>query len=186
MQALLDFITHWKDLIEVFVWIFGTIAIVYGFRQYRMGKKQFQFDVMISCIERYQELVPELVQKRSAFKGETTVINKYIDLCNEELFYFKNGYLPEEVVVEWLDGMIDILPLFDEKGININGKSIISAELLINYPRIKSAFTVGNKQFDLQKGKERKNLIELIKHRNSKYKYQQFDKNDQKISDEEE
>ena len=46
-------------------------------------------------------------------------IKQYIDLCNEELFYFKHGYLPEEIVNEWLDGMIYYLPHFDgEKNVN--------------------------------------------------------------------
>jgi hypothetical protein len=36
-----------------------------------------------------------------------------VDLCNEELFYFVEGYLPQEVIREWLTGMVLYLPHYD-------------------------------------------------------------------------
>lgn len=86
---------------------------------------------MISCIDRYQQLIGDL--------GDATIapdsLRKYIDLCNEEFFYFRHGYLPNEVVNEWLDGMISLMPQISEN-------SKIAASDLEEYPRLRNAFVV--------------------------------------------
>ncbi len=91
-------------------------------------------------------------------------IKQYIDVCNEELFYFKHGYLPKEVVNEWLDGMIYYLPHFKD-GENVNkDEDCLNeiAEMLHEYPRIKEAFKV-SREFNLSEYEERKELIKIIK-----------------------
>lgn len=41
--------------------------------------------------------------------------HEYIEFVNEEFFYLENDYLPLQVGIEWIDGMIDYLPFFYEK-----------------------------------------------------------------------
>jgi hypothetical protein len=85
------------------------------------------------------------------------VVRQYLDLCNEELFYFQNRYLPTEVEVEWLDGMLEFIPLREAAAPIKAGKvyftSAASVEqeggyfsslpfwsIVNSYPRLKAVF----------------------------------------------
>ena len=73
---------------------------------------------------------------------------EYIDLVNEELFYFQNGFLPRVVAEEWLDGMIDMIPIYDPYGNVLNLGYCIpiihQRKLLDQYRfrRVRRAFTI--------------------------------------------
>ncbi|KGO79691.1 hypothetical protein Q763_12635 [Flavobacterium beibuense F44-8] len=47
-------------------------------------------------------------------KSADVIASEYIDLVNEEFFYFEKEYLPIDVCIEWIDGMIDYLPFYNE------------------------------------------------------------------------
>jgi len=70
---------------------------------------------------------------------------RYVDLCNEQVFYFRSGYLPREVMEEWLESMVDYLPLFDD----VTGETrtdcpgYVEPELLKGYPALRTFFVVG-------------------------------------------
>ena len=153
-----------KDGIEVAVWIIGFIAIFYAIRTFRVTNNQFQFDVMLSCIERFQKLVPTLDIENP------DTIQKYVDLCNEELFYITNDYLPKEVVREWLDGMIQELPHINDAGQNLNDKSLVKIEDLTDYPRIRNAFKV-TKHYNLKNINDRQALINSIQKQMKNYSW---------------
>ncbi len=114
-------------------------------QQETMGN-QFNFEIITSCTTRFQEILelidsPDEKQKIRGYK-------KYIDLCNEELFYFQQGYIPDDVVKEWLDGMLNYIPIYyKDKKINLN-KKLLSTNileennLLDRYPRIGNIFKV--------------------------------------------
>ena len=73
-------------------------------------------------------------------------MNLYLELTNEELFYFQHDYLPLEIAKEWIDGMIDFLPITNSKSEIINEHHCIKyfvdhrEEMFRGYPRIKHAF----------------------------------------------
>ena len=97
-------------------------------------------------------------------------IKAYIDLCNEELFYFKYKYLPEEIVEEWLEGMIYYLPTIKNGKVVEESKHYlkdIDDETLEEYPQVRNAFEIRDKSeyedFDYEKRSHRKILIENIK-----------------------
>jgi hypothetical protein len=157
-------IENLKDLIEVIVWIVGAASLAFAAYTYRLTKNQFNFAVITSCTERFQRIMAEL--KSSNGDQRLRAIKQYIDLCNEELFYFKNNYLPQEVIDEWIDGMVFYLPHFLE-GENVNQSSdylseIIQSNLLEDYPRIRQAFIV-TKKYDLANEDERAELVRTVK-----------------------
>ncbi|CAD5257296.1 MULTISPECIES: hypothetical protein [unclassified Imperialibacter] len=122
--------------------ILGLVAFYIG---YQHNQKQFRFTVMISCIERFQSLLPSL---RSGTVDEETLI-KYIDLTSEEFFYFQNRYIPRHVTVEWLDSIIGNFPIYSEtdkdRPVNytcLRFKDVHDANMLVSYPRIQKAMTV--------------------------------------------
>jgi hypothetical protein len=157
-------IENLKDLIEVIAWIVGAASLAFAAYTYRLNKNQLDFAVITSCTERFQRITTAL--KSSNGDEKLREIKQYIDLCNEELFYFKNGYLPQEVIDEWIDGMVFYLPHFKD-GENINPSSdyiseIIQLNLLEDYPRIRRAFIV-KKKYDLTSESERAELVRVVK-----------------------
>ena len=157
-------IENLKDLIEVIAWIVGAASLAFSAYTYRLNKSQFNFAVITSCTERFQRIMTAL--KSSDGDERLRAIKQYIDLCNEELFYFKNKYLPQEVIDEWIDGMIFYLPHFKD-GENVNPSSdyipeIIESNLLEDYPRIRRAFIV-KKEYDLTSESERAELVRAVK-----------------------
>lgn len=69
---------------------------------------------MISCIDRYQQLLPALNRSSSRVgsalqESDRDAIRAYLDLSNEELFYFKARYLPRAVAIEWTEGILAVL-----------------------------------------------------------------------------
>lgn len=159
-----------KDLIEVIVWIVGAVSLAfaagslfYTARTYRLNESQFNFTVIVSCTERFQQIMAELKSKEDGKRFGA--VRRYVDLCNEELFYFSNKYLPDEVVDEWLEGMVFYLPHLDPKGQNLNPhclQEIVEHDLLDDYPRIKRAFSV-NRHYDLSAQHDMELLIAHVK-----------------------
>jgi hypothetical protein len=156
-------IESFKDGVEIIAWIVGAIAIAYAARAYRLSRNQFGFAVMTSCVDRYQKIITQL--KYGKDQDKVIALGQYIDLCNEELFYFQKKYLPDAVRDEWLEGMINYLPYFNEKGDNLNPgclPEIIKQNLLADYPRIKRTFTLPH-GYDLSEEIDRKELIAQLK-----------------------
>jgi hypothetical protein len=152
-----------KDVLEIIAWFVGAIAIAYAARAYQLSRNQFGFAVMASCVDRYQKIITQLKYGRD--QDKVIALGQYIDLCNEELFYFEKEYLPGAVIDEWLEGMINYLPYFNAKGDNLNPgclPEIIEQNLLVDYPRIKRTFTVP-RDYDLSKEIEGKELIAQLK-----------------------
>jgi len=154
----------WKDCIEVVVWLVGAGSLVSAAYSYYLTRKQLNFAVIVSCTERFQAVITSLKSQDDIKRDEG--IRKYLDLCNEELFYFKHKYLPEEIIEEWLDGMIYYFPhLLD--GENVNRDKDCLLELLEegrlhDYPRIRESFRV-SREFDLSKLQDRVELIGVVK-----------------------
>ena len=135
-------VSTYKDLIE----LSSSLAIVIGLVGYLTSRNQFRFNVMIKCIERYQKMLPNLdtIEREEDEVKRKRIISAYIDLCEEELFYFKKGYLPRELEDEWLEGMLNYLPYFDDTGQVCNCKRKLKLTkndpLLQGYPRLRKCF----------------------------------------------
>jgi hypothetical protein len=151
-----------KEGLEFFALVVGIFSVIWAFIAFKVFKKQFHHEVMVSCIERFQLIIPALASDVTDEKLDG--LRKYIDLSNEELFYFKGNYIPKEVAVEWLDGMISFLPLFNERGdviSNGNFAEIIENKMLEGYPRILKAFRI-SKLPNMENADDRKHCIETI------------------------
>lgn len=161
-------INNLKDLLEILVWLVGAFSLIYAAYSYKTSQKQLNFAVIVSCTERFQKIMPQLKSKYTVERENA--VKAYVDLCNEELFYFKHKYLPKEIVEEWLDGMIYYLPHF-RNGENINKSkdclTEINFEMLEEYPQMKRAFDIDSDfdydKFDFRDSEQRKSLVENIK-----------------------
>lgn len=152
----------------------GVSAIIFAARQININRKQLFLSTITKCIDDFRNC-GEL--KRQTDNSLT--INRYIDLTNEELFYFQHKYIPDDISKEWIDGMIDFIPITDRGQKILNEEHCIKyiadnrSTLFHSFPRIQNAFEVGESyDFKLifsmdEKGRkermrERKKLIDEI------------------------
>lgn len=127
-----------KDLTEIAAYIVTIISLIGLWIAVLLSKKQIYFTAMEKCIRDFRDF-NNTCSENSELKAQ-----QYFELINEEFFYFENKYLPYEVAIEWIDGMIDFLPFFQNNGTFHQSKeikSLKSAEstimLLVKYPRVR-------------------------------------------------
>ena len=61
-----------------------------------------QISMFAECTRRYQEIMLHIRQREQDKLYYQTL---YIDLCSEEFFLYKEGFLPKSVWAIWKDGM---------------------------------------------------------------------------------
>lgn len=164
-----------KDWVQIVTEVITAIGVLIAVTAYGVSRKSLYLSTIEKCIEGFRKL------KNLQKEPSRDEVEEYIDLVNEELFYFQHGYLPIEIADEWIDGMIDFLPMFDSKGNVLNPNNCIQdlAEnhdsYFQNYPRVVTAFTIkGSYDFKLiyssdvksatkRKSQRRKLIIEILK-----------------------
>lgn len=112
LTTLKDFLVPLKNFLELLSFlatILGAGALVATYLSWLEGRKTLHFSVIASCATRYQKLADDLANAEKPLTVKKA--RQYLDLCNEELFYFETDYLPLPVVLEWLDGMLSSIPL---------------------------------------------------------------------------
>jgi len=135
---------HWSTIVANIVTSLGILGFIGIYIAHRQSQNQFKFTVMLSCIDRFQQLSPLL----RGDNDDITRLKKYVDLTNEEFFYFQRAYIPKEVIVEWMDSIVDFFPIYvngSELPVNydhLTFKQIHDQNLLVGYPRLKKAFTL--------------------------------------------
>ena len=167
--------TQYKVEVEMITQLITALGVLIAVTAYSISRKSLYLTTIEKCIEGFRNLA-NLNNKPSRAE-----IGKYIDLVNEELFYFQHGYLPIEIADEWIDGMIDFLPIFDKNQNVLNPNNCIQdlAEkhdrYFQNYLRVRTAFIIkGNYDFKLsyssdtksaskRKSQRRKLIIEILK-----------------------
>lgn len=164
------------EILSLIISAITASAIVFAVVQIKINEKQLFLSTITKCIADFRNL-GELNRQTT----DPVIINRYVDLTNEELFYFQHNYIPKDIMKEWIDGMIDFMPITNINGQILNKKYCIKyiasnrSMVFQNYPRVQNAFEI-NKIFDfrliyttdeskrIDKVKERKMLItEIVK-----------------------
>ncbi len=159
-----------KDVLQTIAALVAAGAIIFASFTYKTAKNQLGFSVIASCITRFQALLGDFDRLEALDDTQRRRLAKrYIDLCNEELFYYQMTYVPEQIIDEWIDGMLSYLPLQDEQGQLIYATykllGVNSDFDLDDYPRIGGSFRVQRRN-DLPDDDERlKAYITEIKER---------------------
>lgn len=140
-------IETFTDLLEAVADVAQVIAagaIFIAALSYTLNRKQLNFDVITSCTARWQEIMPDLERAQKEGERRVEVDERYVDLCNEELFYFIEGYLPKEVIREWLTGMVLYLPHYHSEVQDENLKEafnkMVPSVRFKGYPRVEVIF----------------------------------------------
>lgn len=171
----------WNIIINIAT-VATAIGVWFSYSQSRINRKQLHLNTISRCITEFRGY-----NLLSANPDKKTV-SSYIDLINEELFYFKHDYLPKEVAFEWIDGMIDFVPLTNKLEEILNPQDCLlllrenRTEFFKNYPRVKNAFTISgsydfivafsqdSKKSELR-GNNRKLIVEEIYENNRRFEF---------------
>jgi hypothetical protein len=126
--------------------IIGMTALFFGYRTHRISYKQLNFQIVDRCTTRFHEVMKQLHKDPE----NPDSVSAYLGLCNEEIFYFKHKYLPEDIIIEWIEGMTNSVPHWvGNKNVNIHrhcirytfGKPPFEQNLMLNYQRLRVAFS---------------------------------------------
>lgn len=127
-----------KDIAEFLSYLITSFSLIGLWITYALSKKQIHFSTMEKCTNDFRNVV--LLKDE---KTQEDLIWQYIDLVNEEFFYLEKNYLPLEVCIEWIDGMIDYLPFYNADGKFENSENFpllndqsFAKIVMANYPRI--------------------------------------------------
>lgn len=133
--------TFWQTVFSGFT----TAGVIIVVVQYLLTKKQLHQATIARCIDTFRNM-----ENIDSTTTERALLKKYIDLVNEELFYIQHGYIPDEIALEWIDGMLDILPVYSTVGEKVN-LPYTNEELVKHYnfyfpsfPRISNSFLIKN------------------------------------------
>jgi hypothetical protein len=158
-----------KSVVETVALVAGSLSLIVASVAYVLSRKSLQFTVMIACIERFQELLPNL----DIDTADQRDVLRYLDLCNEELFYFKRKYLRKDVALEWIEGMVRFLPLLNEATkLPWPSQTYLSGskELIYRFPRVEFVFSTPAEP-DVATDEARRRYVERIFDRAQRYPY---------------
>lgn len=142
---------NWSAIIANIVTSLGILSFIAIYLSHRQTQEQFKFTVMLSCIDRFQQLMPIIRHDDQ----DIDRLRKYIDLTNEELFYFQRNYIPKEVIVEWMDSICDFIPIYSKDlktPLNYSNsavKIIHDQGLMKGYPRLLKAVILSNRNVSI-------------------------------------
>lgn len=133
------------------------LALFLAIRQIKINRQQLYLATISKCIQDFRSL-----EGLSKGTSDKQVLWRYLDLVSEELFYFQHDYLPKVVSAEWIDGMIDFMPVMNRDGQVLNSDNCVAylashhKELLSGFPKIRTAFEVeGHYDFSIIYSAER-------------------------------
>jgi len=124
--------------------IIGMTALFFGYRTHRISYKQLNFQIVDRCTSH------QVMHQLHKEPENPDSVAAYLGLCNEEIFYFKHRYLPEDIIIEWIEGMTNSVPHWvGDQNVNthrhciryIFGKPPFEQNLMLNYQRLRVAFS---------------------------------------------
>jgi hypothetical protein len=105
----------WLEIAEKVATIVSAVAVLFAVLAWRQQqqdsahqRRDLSFQILTTCNSRFYDIVDDLTTGELAQAS----LRQYIDLCHEELFYAENGYIEQNIVFEWLDGMLGFLPVW--------------------------------------------------------------------------
>lgn len=127
------------------VTIVGVVAIVYSIRNYGLSQSQFRHGVMTHCLGRYYAVMFD--NKEQTNTDPDRWLQQYFEFVNEEMFYFQVKYLPMDVIIEWMDGILDNVIIRKAGSLEVINEgslvdSIKNSVKQDGFPRLKNAFII--------------------------------------------
>jgi hypothetical protein len=127
--TLLEFLSRISGVLTLIVVVIGLLSLKYS-------KKQIQFNTMTKCIDSYRSIVrsqqrlkniPDVGQNKDHY----ILALDHLGLVNEELFYMQKNFLPKDIAADWIDNMLEYIPI-KQNGNFINESVVRKSKELIN------------------------------------------------------
>lgn len=104
-------IRPWDEVLSNIATIIGSLAIIFIIIEHIANKNVRNIQLMQRCIDLFRDWYS---------KPDKKVDISYLELLNEELFYFQKGLIQKKVAVEWIEGMPDFIVIFSITGKPLN------------------------------------------------------------------
>ena len=136
METLLKFMDNYGLVIDL---VYKVIMIfIFGFGLYSIlfQKKGLQYSTIKDCIDIHRSILRSQqrlkINKITKPEKHKILIKDHLGLVTDELFYMKNGYLPENISKDWLRHMVNFVPI-QCNGQIINEKEIFESREISEY-----------------------------------------------------
>ncbi|WP_027001504.1 hypothetical protein [Hugenholtzia roseola] len=160
------------EMVSFIATIIGMTALFFGYRTHRISYKQLNFQIVDRCTSRFHQVMHQLHKE----PDNPDAVAAYLGLCNEEVFYFKYRYLPEDIILEWIEGMTSTVPHWvGQQNVNHSPNCVrfIFGEqnLIDNYSRLRLAFTFSSyEEYQILKQDKKAFIARVIKNIRKKSK----------------
>jgi hypothetical protein len=145
LNSELPTFAEWLQAASAIVTILGVVVIVLSIRGYGLSQNQFRQGVMTHCLNRYYTVMFD--KKGEKYSDPDVWLQQLFELINEEMFYFQVKYLPMDVIIEWMDGILDNVIIRKAGSAEIiNERALV--DIIKNsvkqscFPRLTNAFTI--------------------------------------------
>lgn len=129
--------------LEYFEKIIAIFAFCLAIYAYISNRKQLYSGIINRCMKTYWHInffgylnKIDHTKLADTSSTESKELNEklfqFLDLVNEELFYFQNRYLPKDLSRQWWLGIIMNLPIMASDGYVINSNSVVYKSLSSN------------------------------------------------------
>jgi len=168
---------NWVEIGAGIATIVGAAGIIFLFIQHYYNKDIRNLQLMHRCIDNFRQWSEKSMPVINFF---------YLELLNEELFYFQKDLIQKKVCIEWIEGMMDYIQFYANDGTiltqyndqqNIETLAIwkdkqgfFSRIHFFLHPEIDKSYIIPGFNEGPHSSKKRKLAIELYKHI-KKYKY---------------
>jgi hypothetical protein len=114
----------WHEIGANIASIISALAIIFVIIEYNANRNVRNIQLMHRCIDQFREWNKD-------DKGEVNF--NYLELLNEELFYFQKRLIQKKVAIEWIEGMLDYITVYskNDEALNSYGKQVSVQSLQI-------------------------------------------------------
>ena len=111
MIFLLQLRTPWYEIGANMATMVGVLGLVFLIVEYQTNKNVRNVQLMHRCIDSFRQWSLKTMPKVDFF---------YLELLNEEFFYFQKGMIQRKVSIEWVEGILDFIQVKGKDGIVLN------------------------------------------------------------------
>lgn len=86
------------------------LGLIYFYQQHRLNIARLEFDLRKEFNSRFNtinDLLYDIINSNGPLSPtEIKTLNDYLDLCSEEFYYYKKGYVHRDLWNTWRNGML--------------------------------------------------------------------------------
>lgn len=102
---------YWYEIGASIATMVGVLGVIFLIIEHFANRNLRNIQLMHRCIDNF----------RQWFNGYDQKINMaYLELLNEEFFYFQKRLIEKKVAIEWIEGILDFIQVYGKGGAVLN------------------------------------------------------------------